>query len=54
MGDGEAGVDLRGRIDLFGVAEVFQLLHQAESTGKLVLDGEDQRGRVYFHDGGLI
>jgi len=47
-------VDLRGRIDLFGVANIFQLLHQAESTGKLVLEGEDQRGRVYFHQGHLI
>ena len=47
-------MDLRGRIDLFGVASVFQLLHQAESTGKLVLEGEDQRGRVYFHQGSLI
>lgn len=47
-------MDLRGRIDLFGVAEIFQLLGQAESTGKLVLDGEDQHGRVYFHEGSLI
>ena len=47
-------MDLRGRIDLFGVANIFQLLHQAESTGKLVLEGEDQRGRVYFHEGRLI
>jgi hypothetical protein len=47
-------VDLRGRIDLFGVANIFQLLHQAEATGKLVLEGEDQRGRVYFHQGRLI
>lgn len=47
-------MDLRGRIDLFGVANIFQLLHQAESTGKLVLEGEDQRGRVYFHQGHLI
>lgn len=48
------GLDLRGRIDLFGVANIFQLLHQAEATGKLVLEGEDQRGRVYFHQGRLI
>ena len=47
-------VDLRGRIDLFGVANIFQLLHQAEVTGKLVLEGEDQHGRVYFHQGSLI
>ncbi|HKK69767.1 MAG TPA: DUF4388 domain-containing protein [Candidatus Krumholzibacteria bacterium] len=47
-------MDLRGRIDLFGVANIFQLLHQAEATGKLVLEGEDQRGRVYFHQGSLI
>ena len=50
----EVDVDLRGRIDLFGVANIFQLLHQAEATGKLVLEGEDQRGRVYFHQGRLI
>ena len=47
-------MDLRGRIDLFGVASIFQLLHQAEATGKLVLEGEDQRGRVYFHQGRLV
>lgn len=47
-------MDLRGRIDLFGVANIFQLLHQAEATGKLVLESEDQRGRVYFHQGRLI
>ena len=47
-------MDLRGRIDLFGVANIFQLLHQAEATGKLVLEGESERGRVYFHEGRLI
>jgi hypothetical protein len=47
-------VDLRGRIDLFGVANIFQLLSQAESTGKLVLEGESERGRVYFHEGRLV
>ncbi len=47
-------MDLRGRIDLFGVANIFQLLNHAEATGKLVLEGEDQRGRVYFHQGRLI
>jgi hypothetical protein len=47
-------VDLRGRIDLFGVANIFQLLSQAEATGKLVLEGESERGRVYFHEGRLI
>jgi hypothetical protein len=47
-------VDLRGRIDLFGVANIFQLLNQAEATGKLVLEGESERGRVYFHEGRLV
>lgn len=47
-------MDLRGRIDLFGVANIFQLLNQAEATGKLVLEGESERGRVYFHEGRLI
>jgi len=47
-------VDLRGRIDLFGIANIFQLLNQAEATGKLVLEGESERGRVYFHEGRLI
>jgi hypothetical protein len=47
-------VDLRGRIDLFGVPNIFQLLSQAEATGKLVLEGESERGRVYFHEGRLI
>lgn len=47
-------MDLRGRIDLFGVANIFQLLSQAESTGKLVMEGESERGRVYFHEGRLI
>jgi hypothetical protein len=47
-------VDLRGRIDLFGVANVFQLLHLAEATGKLVLVGPAHKARVYFHQGNLI
>lgn len=47
-------MDLRGRIDLFGIANIFQLLNQAEATGKLVLEGESERGRVYFHEGRLI
>lgn len=47
-------MDLRGRIELFGVANIFQLLHQAEATGKLVLTGPDQKARVYFHQGHLI
>jgi hypothetical protein len=47
-------VDLRGRIDLFGIANIFQLLSQAEATGKLVLEGESERGRVYFHEGRLV
>ena len=47
-------MDLRGRIDLFGVPNIFQLLSQAEATGKLVLEGESERGRVYFHEGRLV
>jgi hypothetical protein len=47
-------LDLRGRIDLFGVANIFQLLHLAEATGKLVLVGPSQKARVYFHQGNLI
>ena len=47
-------MDLRGRIELFGVANIFQLLHLAQATGKLVLHGCEQRARVYFHQGRLI
>ena len=47
-------MDLRGRIELFGVANIFQLLYLAEATGKLVLNGSGQRARVYFHQGRLI
>lgn len=47
-------MDLRGRIDLFGVANIFQLLQQSEATGKLVLEGVELRGRVYFHQGRLV
>ncbi len=47
-------MDLRGRIELFGVANIFQLLHLAQATGKLVLIGSGQRARVYFHQGRLI
>jgi len=47
-------LDLRGRIELFGVANIFQLLYLAEATGKLVLNGSGQRARVYFHQGRLI
>ena len=47
-------MDLRGRIELFGVAHIFQLLHLAQATGKLVLNGSGQRARVYFHQGNLI
>jgi hypothetical protein len=47
-------LDLRGRIDLFGVANIFQLLHLAEATGKLVLVGPTHKARVYFHQGNLI
>jgi hypothetical protein len=52
--DGEAGVDLRGKIELFGVTSVFQLLALAEATGKLVLNGSGKQARVYFHNGRLI
>ena len=34
--------------------DIFQLLNQAEATGKLVLEGESERGRVYFHEGRVI
>jgi hypothetical protein len=47
-------LDLRGRIDLFGVANLFQMLHHAEVTGKLVLDSGELRGRVFWHQGRLI
>jgi hypothetical protein len=47
-------VDLRGRIELFTVANIFQLLHLSQATGKLVLTGGGQRARVYFHQGNLI
>ncbi|RKZ12410.1 hypothetical protein DRQ53_00410 [bacterium] len=47
-------MDLRGRIELFGVANIFQLISQAEGTGKLVMEGESGRGRVYFHEGRLV
>ncbi len=47
-------MDLRGRIELFGVANIFQLLHQAEATGKLVLEAQGESARVYFHQGMLI
>lgn len=47
-------MDLRGRIDLFGVINVFQMLNLAEATGKLVLAGSAQKARVYFHQGRLI
>jgi len=47
-------VDLRGRIDLFGVTNIFQMLNLAEATGKLVLTGSEQKARVYFHQGRLI
>lgn len=51
--EGDA-VDLRGKIELFGVTNVFQMLHLAEATGKLVLDAAGQKARVYFHQGRLI
>lgn len=47
-------MDLRGRIELFGVANIFQLLQQAEASGKLVLEGSGESARVYFHQGSLI
>lgn len=47
-------MDLRGRIELFGVAQIIQILGQAEVTGKLVLSGSGQRARCYFHEGRLI
>lgn len=47
-------MDLRGRIELFGVAGIIQMLGQAEVTGKLVISGSGQRARCYFHQGRLI
>lgn len=52
-GEGE-GMDLRGKIELFGVTNIFQLLSLAEATGKLVLSGPGLQARVYFHNGRLI
>ncbi len=53
--DGEGNtVDLRGKIELFGVINVFQMLYLADGTGKLVLDSSGQKARVYFHQGKLI
>jgi hypothetical protein len=46
--------DLNGRIELFGVANVFQFMQLAQATGKLVLIGDSHRARVYFHEGNLI
>ena len=34
--------------------DLFQLLHLAGGTGKLVLSGPGQKARVYFHQGNLI
>jgi len=53
VGEGDA-VDLRGKIELFGVTNVFQMLDLAEATGKLVLDSGGRKARVYFHQGRLI
>jgi hypothetical protein len=50
---GDGPVDLHGKIDLFGVADIFQLLHLARATGKLMLAGPT-RARVYFHQGNII
>jgi hypothetical protein len=47
-------VDLRGKIELFGVTNVFQMLDLSEATGKLVLSAVGQNARVYFHQGKLI
>jgi hypothetical protein len=47
-------LDLRGRIDLFQVTNIFQLLHLAQATGKLVLTGPTSKARVYFHQGNVI
>jgi hypothetical protein len=54
MSTEELEVDLRGKIELFGVTNVFQMLSLAEATGKLVLQAPDSRARVYFHQGRLI
>lgn len=47
-------MDLRGKIDLFEVTNIFQLLHLARATGKLVLTSPSAKARVYFHKGNVI
>ncbi len=47
-------MDLRGKIGLFEVTSIFQLLHMAQASGKLVLTGAREKARIYFHQGHLI
>jgi len=45
---------LSGTIGPFSVPDVMQFLSHTRSTGKLVLDGEDDQAWAYFHQGELI
>jgi hypothetical protein len=44
---------LTGTLDAFGLAEVLQLLAATAKTGRLEVDGDGGRGRLWLRDGAL-
>jgi hypothetical protein len=53
-GDGEGEVVMSGRIDAISPAELLQVFHMHQKTGKLLLDMDGGAARVTFRDGGII
>ena len=53
-GDGKGEVMMSGRIDAISPAELLQVFHMHQKTGKLLLDMDGGSARVTFRDGGII
>ena len=53
-GDGKGEVVMSGRIEAISSAELLQVFHMHQKTGKLLLDMDGGSARVTFRDGGII
>ncbi len=54
QGDGKGEVMMSGRIDAISPAELLQIFHMHQKTGKLLLDMDGGSARITFRDGGII
>jgi len=53
-GEGTEDVVMSGRLDAISPAELLQVFHMHQKTGKLLLDMEGESARVTFREGALL